>query len=399
MRCLAIVLSVIVVGNGGALGAQTSDNEYKAKRGQAIELYNQGKYSKALPLFEELTKQNPNDDMVLVGLGASLVSTAAATEDSAAAAKIRVRARELLLRAKELGSQSSIMHTLLEMIPADGVIAYADTPAEEAMRKAESAFARREFDAAIAAYTKALELDPTNYSAVLFIGDSHFAKNDFPKAEEWYGKAIKLDPNRETAYRYYADLLTKSGKMQKARNQAIQAVIAEPYNPITWRGLNQWAKANQLQLKRVHINTPNNVTQKDEKNITISLNAGPVSDSSSVWLSYSLAKASWRGDKFKKEFPQEKQYRHSLAEEADALSLAAKVLAQVEGKKKSTSSKQDADLVTLAQLDSAGLLEPYILLNAADEGIAQDYAVYREKNRSKLEKYLNDFVVPVVPAK
>jgi hypothetical protein len=40
------------------------------------------------------------------------------------------------------------------------------------------------------------------------------------------------------------------------------------------------------------------------------------------------------------------------------------------------------------------MIEPYVLLNAADEGIAQDYPGYREKNREKLEQYLSEFVVP-----
>lgn len=40
------------------------------------------------------------------------------------------------------------------------------------------------------------------------------------------------------------------------------------------------------------------------------------------------------------------------------------------------------------------MIEPYVLLNAADEDIAQDYPRYREKNREKLEKYLSEFVVP-----
>ena len=41
------------------------------------------------------------------------------------------------------------------------------------------------------------------------------------------------------------------------------------------------------------------------------------------------------------------------------------------------------------------MIERYVLLNAADQGIAQDYPAYREKNREKLEQYLSDWVVPV----
>jgi hypothetical protein len=43
---------------------------------------------------------------------------------------------------------------------------------------------------------------------------------------------------------------------------------------------------------------------------------------------------------------------------------------------------------------SAKMIEAYVLLNAADEGIAQDYPGYREKHREKLEQYLSEFVVP-----
>jgi len=44
-----------------------------------------------------------------------------------------------------------------------------------------------------------------------------------------------------------------------------------------------------------------------------------------------------------------------------------------------------------AKLYQAKMIERYVLLNAADQGIAQDYPAYREKNREKLEQYLSKF--------
>lgn len=105
--------------------------------------------------------------------------------------------------------------------------------------------------------------------------------------------------------------------------------MAEPYNPITWRALQGWATTNKLQLKRVHVDTPNNVSQTGEKNITITMDPKASDETSTLWLSYGLAKVKWRGDEFKKQFPAEKQYRHSLAEEAEALTMAAKVWTEV----------------------------------------------------------------------
>ena len=58
---------------------------------------------------------------------------------------------------------------------------------------------------------------------------------------------------------------------------------------------------------------------------------------------------------------------------------------------------KNPDLVTLLRLQRAGMIEPYVLLSAADEGIAQDYPEYRAKNRDKLEQYLSTFIVPPAP--
>jgi len=40
------------------------------------------------------------------------------------------------------------------------------------------------------------------------------------------------------------------------------------------------------------------------------------------------------------------------------------------------------------------MIEPYVLLNGADQEITLDYGEYRAKNREKLVQYLNEFVVP-----
>ncbi|MBZ5493705.1 MAG: tetratricopeptide repeat protein [Acidobacteriia bacterium] len=392
---LVTVCGFLLRSGGYAQSAGVDDN-----RKLAFELFKQDKHLEALPLFEELALKSPDDRDVLVGLGACLVSEAATLDDQDAASKERMRARQVLLKAKKLGSTAPLLENLLQMLPEDGVVKYANTPADQAMRAAEAAFARHDFEEAIKNYSKVLESDPKNYSAVLFIGDTYFAEKNWAKAGEWYQKAIDLDPNKETAHRYYADMLLKNGEIEKSRMQFIQGVVAEPYNPITWRALQAWATSNKLQLKRVHVDTPNNVSQTDEKNITITVDPKASDETSTLWLSYGLAKVKWRGDEFKKQFPAEKQYRHSLAEEAEALTMAATVWTEVneseKKKKKASSPPKDPNLILLLKLYQAKMIEPYVLLNAADDGIAQDYPGYRQKNREKLEQYLSEFVVPLL---
>ncbi|MGC2696247.1 MAG: tetratricopeptide repeat protein [Candidatus Angelobacter sp.] len=398
--CKRFLVAVICTAICSGLYAQTG--VANSNRQHAFEMFQQHRQIEALPLFEELALKDPGDAEVLVRLGVCLVTESATLADENAATRERLRARDLLIKAKKLGNTSALLENVLQNLPADGVIKYTASPADQAMRAAEAAFARRDFDEALKNYLKVLEYDPKNYSAALFVGDTYFAEKIWDKAGEWYGRAIEIDPNKETAYRYYADMLLKNGEMEKSRTRAIQAVVAEPYNPITWRELTAWTTANKVELKRVHINVPNNVTQKDENNITITMNANDSSDTSSVWLIYGMVKATWHGDEFKKHYPDEKQYRHSLGEEADALSAAAAVRSESsnsKGKKKGkpATTPANADLDLLTQLYQAKLLEPYVLLSAADQDIAQDYAAYREKNRDKLEKYLGDFILPPAP--
>jgi hypothetical protein len=59
-----------------------------------------------------------------------------------------------------------------------------------------------------------------------------------------------------------------------------------------------------------------------------------------------------------------------------------------------TASNQTLGL--LLDLHRAELIEPYVLFSLGDAGIARDYAAYRARSRSKLEEYLDKFVVPVV---
>ena len=379
----------------------SSDDAYQAQRKFAITLLNQQKHIEALPVFESLAKQNPNDADVLFGWGACLINHSATVSDPNAAKAERIHARQLLVRARELGNKSALLANLLDLVPEDGSVGFSSaSEADAAMRAGESAFAKNEYDEAIKHYSRALALDPKNYHAVLFVGDSYFAKKDFPNAVLWYDRAIALDPNVETAYRYEADLYVKSGEMEKARTRSIQAVVANPYSQVTWRALNYWATSNKLQLTMARINTPSRDAKENKKGVQINIDPksspNELAFSLSVWMIYSGARDDWSKDKFKTNFPRETQYRHSLAEESDALSQAAKMLPQSAQAK----DLQDPSLALLKRLADAKMLEPYVLISAPDRDIASnDYVPYRDQHRDQLEAYLSQFIVPASPPK
>jgi tetratricopeptide (TPR) repeat protein len=399
-QCLFLVLLLnLVFSLPLSIAQANADAADQAKRQKAVALFGQGKRLEALPLLEDLAQKNPKDDEILVALAASLIDHAATLTDQNAAAKERFRARDLVQKAWGLGNTSPLAENLRQLLgelPANGALKFSDNPAvEQIMLAGESAFSRRDFDEALKEYAKALELEPSNYPATLFTGNTYDRANNFDKAAEWYERAIRLDPNIETAYRYYADMLAKQGDMAKARTMLIRAAVAEPYNKTVWREIRAWALLNHTAFNIVYVGIPappkNNSTPNTKQSAEVA----------AAWRTYDSVRADWqKGGRFAKQFPQEAEYRHSLLEESEALSAAAKDFQKLKQDKKTAeliAAVPGADL--LLKLYEAGLIDPYVLFSLGDDGIAKDYIAYRSKNRGKLEDYMDNFVMPPAPPK
>jgi tetratricopeptide (TPR) repeat protein len=370
----------------------------------AMNLYDQNRHFEALPVLEKLLEKYPTDAVIMERLGSTLIMTSVAAGDADARKQLRARGRQLLARAKELGLTGNIDEYYLSSIPEDGgpdAVFSSHKEANEAMQEGEKAFARRDYGSAIKAYTQAMLLDPTLYSAVLFIGDSYFADRKNEDACEWFQRATKVDPNKEVAYRYWGDALMRQGKMDEAQSKFIEAIIAEPYVRQPWVGLKQWADANHIQAAHPDIKAPKGpqTTAKADGSANITLNADVFAavnknDGTGAWGIYQIIAGAWQAKVFKEKYPDEKQYRHSLAEESAALGAAADSVKKDLEKGKLKTENLDSGIAALLKLSKAEMLQPFILLSRPDAGIAQDYEAYREKNRDKLRQYLRDFVVP-----
>lgn len=397
MRAAGFASAVLfVLGFASERFAQAQkDSEDQLKRKHASELFESGKRLEALPLAEELVKANPRDDQMLVILAACLVEHAATVTDQNAAGKERLRARELLAAAWNLGNTSVLAQNLaqlLKQLPDSGAIKFSDNrQADQAIREGEAAFARGDYDEARRNYAEALRWKPASYTAALFVANSYDRQNQPTKAAEWYGRAIGLDPDTETAYRYYADLLARNGEMAEARGMLIDATVAEPYNRMVWRELRAWATLNHTEIREVYISVPPSPKRA-------AIDEGE-EQFAKVWEAYRRARKTWHdGIEFRKQFPEEKEYRHSLKEEIGALKAAAQVAEeQVRKDAGQETGGSDPAVMLLLKLSRADMLEPYVLFSLGDQGIAKDYSAYRRKNREKLERYLSDFVVPPTP--
>ena len=55
--------------------------------------------------------------------------------------------------------------------------------------------------------------------------------------------------------------------------------------------------------------------------------------------------------------------------------------------------KLQPSLLILMELHEQGMVEPFVLISKADNGIAQDYATYRKDHRDKLRQYISEWVI------
>ncbi|HEY1404307.1 MAG TPA: tetratricopeptide repeat protein [Pyrinomonadaceae bacterium] len=376
------------------LFAQGAAN-YEAEKQRAIQLIESAKTTEALPILERLSNSNPEDGQVMFYLGIAVLGHSNTLKEASARRQSRIRARAAMLKAREAGYKSPLMDSVLEGIPADGgeeTKYSANAEADAAMHAGEAAFVKGDLDTALAAYQRALTLDPKLYTAALFAGDMYFKKGQPFKAAEWYERAIAIDPDRETAYRYSASPLMEAGKLEEARARYVEAFVAEPFNRLARAGLVRWAEAARVQLSHPQIDVPTNVTPLKDNKMTINIDpgAGEKADGSAAWMMYGIARAGWATSKFAKEFPNEKEYRHTLREESEALRM---VVESVKTQTKENKIKTlDPSLARLVKLHDEGLLEAYILFARIDQGIAQDYNEYRRTNRDKLRRYLMEYV-------
>lgn len=380
-----------------SIAAQNDD--VAAMRTQVNALLEKNNYVDALPLLETLAVALPNDADTHFNLGVALIAKAVTVKEQAAKRQLRVRARAHLIKSNQLGRNEQLVKALIESIPPDGseeARFSENEKAEELMREGEAAFSSGNMDEALKVYQKALEVDPKLYYAALFSGDVYMHKGDYPNAEIWYQRAIAIDPMIETAYRYSATPLMKQRKYDEARDRYIEAYITAPFSRLAIGGIGQWAQTVGKSLGHPKIDIPTTVEKSANGNMTITLGAGDKKDDgSAAWTMYGISRAAWQMDVggqpspvFSKAYPQEKAYRHSLAEEFAALKMV------IETTKKDRNVKtMEPSLATLVELYDKGLLESYILLARMDQGIVKDYLPYLQNNRAKLRRYVIEYVI------
>jgi len=376
-----------------AISAGWAQNDEAAR---ANALYQAGKRPDALPLYEDLTRKNPSVQLYFERLADCLGAEAVQLSDAAQVKVIRIRERDAAKRAVELGDTTEFVRSMSTLDPDKPLYSGIVSQGKALLEEAEKAYTAGDFPAAMAKYEAAAEADGRLYEAPLFAGDTAYVQKDLPTAAHWFARAIAIDPNRETAYRYWGDAIMKLGNdPSAAKEKFIDAIVAEPQNKFARQGLQQWAQIEKAVVLAPKIDRPAAPVIDPNKPNNITVNVDPeMTDETKhpeagAWLMYSITRAKYRNDEFKKDFPGEKEYRHTLKEEDGALSLVVTVIKE----RKTPLANLDESLRNLVEVSNAGMLDCWILISGADEGIAKDYDAYRDGHRQLLHDYMERFVV------
>ncbi|HJY41766.1 MAG TPA: tetratricopeptide repeat protein [Steroidobacteraceae bacterium] len=388
MRTIVRSLIVIACGVGWSIGWSAGNPAVSPQ--EAAQLFEGGNFENALPVYEALAAADPTSAVYAERLAFCLLVKFENLPDGAERTATFERARREGERAKSLGDDSNLLHVILERVQQP-----IGAAKESTMQAAEAAFSRGDLATALAGYQDIALRDPSSYEARLYAGDVYFVMKKLESAAEWFQQAIALDPDRETAYRYWGDALMQFNQQDAARQKFIDAVVAEPYSRRAWAGLQQWADRTGHELAHPRIEPPaqpqSASTDPATKDVEINVDLDKANDPADVgsWLVYSAHRVLWRTELFAKQFPDAKEYRHSLAEEVGAFESMLAFLDE----SKPPAELEDASLRNVSLLAKDGMLAAYVLISAADEGIAEDYAAYRAEHRDVLHAYMEKYVV------
>jgi hypothetical protein len=405
-------------------GTPTPHHEanFDTERHQADELYVSGKHQAALPLYEDLCKQDQTIAVFAERHGSLLLEKAEVTQDLKAREELTEQGLAELQRAQRLGDNSALLVQTLynaSKTPAGAAVGgpmgalpltvgythLGSATADPLYGQGEQAFGQQNFAAAAALYVKANKADPQWYLAALNAGDSYFRMKDWKNAGVWFQKAVAIDPDRETAYRYWGDALWASRDKMGAKAKFIDAIVAEPFTGGTWSKLEQWAGATHTPFIIVRVKRPEFTTPDGKLKVDPALQT-ETGDGHASWLVYQqvrvahgarvpgqlmMAGASMRDGEFTP-----KGYVHTLDEEMAALNAMLDDVQKKVAAGTVAEANMEAGIRAMLELRKNGFLEPFVLLNFHDAGLRHGYPAYRAAHREVVVRYLNTVVAPGV---
>lgn len=224
---------------------------------------------------------------------------------------------------------------------------YALKPeAKPFLDKAEYHFSNRNIDSARIYYEKVLEIDPTYYKAMTYIGQMYGTKRDMDKSLEWYNKAIHANYIDYLAHWFIADIYRMKGDLKDAVDEITIAMILNRNNPRLKETRNEIYKlAKRKQDDWCFV--PQYKIVSNDNSVKISFNE--------IWLGYAMAKALWQYEPgYKQSMGVQENVYSSLEDKECLLVLIAGLI------NSKTNIKKYPELTTLKKAIERDFLNEYI---------------------------------------
>ena len=394
---------------------------FDSEREQANQLYQAGKRLDALPLYEDLCRQDQANPAFAERHGLGLLMKAGTLSDPKQMGEMQAQVMKELERALSLGDDSPAVINLLSMysrmpigVVSSGSIGdlpltvgyyyNGTTEAQALIQQGQVAFSTQKYDEAAKFYMAAAAKDPKAYLAALFAGDAYYHLKDITNANIWFAKAIAIDPDRETAYRYWANALMQAGDSNGARVKFEQAIAAEPYTLSTMTGLKQWGTQVHTAVLNPIMHHP--YLPRANGKITNADQFAETGDGRSSWLVYAQSRMTHDPNVVFDEWVmagsvpntpdlrfEPSGYVHTLAEEVDAINA---MLADLKKKIAAGTVSEDKlipEMKAMLQMQKDKMLEPFILLNFNDAGLRHGYPEYRAEHRDQVVAYIDRYLI------
>lgn len=212
--------------------------------------------------------------------------------------------------------------------------------------QAEAFFTQRDLDSAMYYYEKVLEIDPSYYKVMTYIGQIYGTMKNFDLSKSWYKKSIESNYIDYMAHWFLADIYKMQGRIDSAVNEITIAMILNRNNPRI-----KIAQSDIYKLAKIKTNdwcfTPQVEISKENNRVKIKLDEN--------WVGYGMAKALWLYEPgYKQSMGVEENHYSSLEDRECLLNLMVGLI------NAKTNIKNNPGLTTLKQAIENDYLNEYI---------------------------------------
>jgi tetratricopeptide (TPR) repeat protein len=256
--------------------------------------------------------------------------------------------------------------------------------AQKNYNEAESRFAERRYQEAMAAYSKTIQLEPDFGKAYLHLGDCYFGTENFAEALKWYLQAAAKSPADASAYRFAADALARLGRINEANRGLVLGVLADPEYPLI-------RAIGGVQLERHGSVIPLQflLLSADEESVDETMFDAVPAETVPAWREHARAKILWRREKFRATFPGESFYHATFEEEYDCLN---KLIEKWNTLKEADRSLRNDGLDFLRQVSIDSQLDSFVYLELFTEEYRPSFEKWKGQNGERAAMYVTSFL-------